>query len=904
MEGERNMSDFRAEAAARLAAFNLPAADEPRIVEELALHLEARYSELRRDGLEDATARRQVLDEISDDALVEGGWLSLPARAPAPAPITPAGGSVDGLLQDLRYAMRSLRRQPSFTITAVLALALGIGGTTAVLATLDAVLLRPMPFPHADRLFVPVGQNLSRGIPRATVCFADAQDWRRESGLFAELSIWQPFNADLTGLGDPERVQAALVDQQFFRVVDVMPAMGRTLAAADHEPGAPDVIVISHALWQRRFGGAPDVVGRQVTLGGEPREIVGVLPAKRVWPSEVALFVPMNTAGLGPDVTERRDNMIFNPLARLADGISADAASARLAEIAARIERDHPRVRTGWTATLVPLRDYMVDANVSLALYTLLAAVSGVLLIACANVANLALVRGSGRTRELAIRLSLGASRARLVQQLLVESAVLTGISTVAGVALSVVGMRALVAMAPPGTPFLDDVSLDGRVLTGAIAAGAVAMAIAGVIPAVLAASLRTAAALRDGSAGAGSPRRASRLRSGLVVAEITAAVVLASGSALLIRSFARLTHVDPGVTINRVASGRISIPGSRYDTAARRLQFADALVARLAASPDIERAALTSFVPAGGGGFGLGRMFLAEGRPSAPDGSGELLALWNTVTPGYFSTLGIRLREGRDFDTRDTENGRPVMIVSRLFAQRMFPGESPIGKRVKSSRDENEYREVIGVAEEVRYWGLAERQAAPLVYVPWAQDVPFAGAIVARSRGDRAEPILPSMRGALLAVDPQMALADLRTLEASAARSIVTERYSMLLLSVLAAAALTLSALGVYAVTSHVFAMRRREMGIRLALGSSRRALYELVFRHTFRLAAVGLVLGTGIAALGTRWLESLLFSTSPADSAAWSTMTGVVLLSTLLACAVPAWRAASTDPVSALRE
>ena len=900
------MSDFKAEAAARLAPFDLPAADEARIVEELALHLEARYAELRRDGLDDAAARRQVLDEISDDALRQGGWLSLPAHAApqAQAPMAAATRPVDALVQDLRYAMRSLRRQPGFAIASVLALGLGIGGTTAVLGTLDAVLVRPMPFPHADRLFVPVGQNLSRGIPRSSVCFADAEDWRREPGLFAELALWQPANADLTGLDDPERVQLALVDQRFFRVVDVAPLMGRTFVAGDHEPGAADVIVISHALWQRRFGGAADVVGRRVTLGGEPREIVGVLPAKQVWPADVALFVPMNTADLEPDVTERRDNMIFNALARLPDGVPADAVRSRLAAIAARIERDHPRERTGWTTTIVPLRDYIVDRNVSLALYTLLAAVGGVLLIACANVANLALVRGSSRARELAIRLSLGASPARLIQQLVVESGVLTVLSTALGIALSIAGMRALVAMAPQGTPFLDDVGLDGRVLFAAIAAGAVAMVIAGVVPAVMAASARMTAALRDGSAGAGSSRRASRLRSGLVVAEITAAVVLASGSALLIRSFARLTHVDPGVTLDRVASGRISIPESRYDTEARRLQFVNTLVARLGASPDIEQAALTSFVPAGGGGFGLGRMFAAEGRPTAPDGSGESLGLWNTVTPGYFATLGIRLREGRDFDTRDTAGGRPVMIVSRLFAQRMFPGESAIGKRVKSTRDENVYREVIGVAEEVRYWGLAEREPAPLVYVPWAQDVSFGGSIVARSRSGRAEAILPSIRSALRAVDPQMGIANLRTLEDSAARSIVTERYSTLLLSVLAAAALVLSGLGVYAVTSHVFAMRRREMGVRLALGSSRSRLYRLVFGHAFRLAAIGLALGVGIAAVGTRWLESLLFSTSPADSAAWGTMAGVVLLSTLVACAVPARRAASTDPVSALRD
>ncbi|HZB26650.1 MAG TPA: ABC transporter permease [Vicinamibacterales bacterium] len=899
------MTEFRAEAAARLAAFDLPAADAPRMIEELALHLEARYAELRRDGQDDVSARRQVLDEITDDELRQGGWLSLPIRTvAAPVPTAHSSAPADALLRDLQYAVRSLRRQPGFMIAAVLALALGIGATTAVVGTLDAVLLRPMPFPHADRLFVPAGQNLSRGITRSSVCFADAEDWRQEPGLFEALALWQGGNADLTGLGDPERVQIALVDRHFFRVVDVVPLLGRNLLPPDHDPDAPDVIVISHALWQRRFGGAADVVGRHVTVGGEPREIVGVLPARRVWPSEAALFIPMNTASLGPDVTEKRDNMMFNALARLPDGVSAEAAATRLAAIAARVERDHPKIRTGWTITLVPLRDYIVDTNVSLALYTLLTAVGGVLLIACANVANLALVRGSSRARELAIRLSLGASRTRLVQQLLVESAVLVVLSTALGIALAVAGMRALVAMAPPGTPFLDDVRLDGRVLSVAIAAGALAMTIAGVIPAVLAASTRATTALRDGSAGAGASRRGSRVRSSLVIAEIAAAVVLVSGSALLIRSFARLTRVDPGVTLDRVASGRISIPASRYDTEARRLQFSEALVARLAASPDVERAALTSFVPAGGGGFGLGRMFVAEGRSTGPDGSGELLALWNVVTPGYFSTLGITLPGGRDFDTRDGAGGRPVMIVSKLFAQRMFPGESPIGKRVKSSRDENVYREVVGVAEEVRYWGLAERQPAPLVYVPWAQDVPFGGSIVARSRGARADAILPSIRAALLAVDPQMAIADLRTLEASAARSIVTERYSTLLLSVLAGAALLLSGLGVYAVSSHVFAMRRREMGIRLALGSSRSRLYRLVLTHALRLAAIGLALGAGIAAIGTRWLESLLFGTSPADSAAWGAMAAVVLLSTLLACAVPAWRTASTDPVSALRD
>jgi putative ABC transport system permease protein len=901
------MNDFKAEAAARLAALDLPGPDHPALVEELAQHLDARYAELRRDGDDHETATRRALDEISDEALRRGGWHTLRLQhdaTPMPPPAVPASGRIEALVRDLRYAARSLWRQRSFTTAAVLALGLGIGGTTAVLGTLDAVLLRPMPFPHADRLFVPVGQNLPRGIPRASVCYADVQDWRREAGLFDEVTLYQTGNADLTGAGEPERVTLAVVDQRFFRLVDVVPQLGRTLQPADHAPGAPDVIVISHGLWLRRFGGAPDVVGQRVALGGEPREIVGVMPPRQVFLSDVAMFVPLDTAGLPADVTERRDNMLFNALARLPAGASPERAAARVAALAARIARDHPRERTDWGATLVPLREYMVPENTSLALYTLLAAVIAVLFIACANVANLALVRGSGRARELAVRVSLGASRGRLVQQLVVEAVVLAALSTVVGVALAIAGMRALVIMAPPGTPFLDDVALDARVVLAAIAAGAIALLIAGVVPALLTSSMRLGAALRDGSAGAGSSRRAARLRSALVVVEIAAAVVLASGSALLIRSFARLTQVDAGVTLERVASGRISIPGARYDTPARRLQLAESVVARLTASPDIEHAAMTSFVPAGGGGFGLGRLFAAEGRPIPTDGSGEQMALWNVVTPGYFATLGIPLREGRDFDARDAAGGRPVMIVSRRFAERVFPGESAIGKRVKSTRDENVFREVVGIAEDVRYWGLAEREITPLVYVPWAQDVPFGGAIVARSRGDGAGAILPSIRRALQAADPQIAIAELRTLEASAARSIVTERYSTLLLSALASIALILSALGVYGVTSHVFAMRRREMGIRLALGSSRGSLYQLVFGHAFRLAALGLAIGAVAAAFATRWLQTLLFGTSPADSAAWGAMVGVVLLSTVLACAVPAWRAASTNPVSVLRE
>jgi putative ABC transport system permease protein len=899
------MADWRSEVRTRLGGLGLSPEREAEVVDELAQHLAEREGDLRRAGSSPDEARRLALDDIGpgDDRLRAELARLRQARSARPAPTgILARGLVASIAQDLRYGTRALLQQPGFAIATVLALAIGIGSTAAIFGAVDTVLLRPMPFAHADRLYVPISVNAARHIDQGSISFADYVDWRQQTDVFAHVALIRTTNLDVTSEGgDPERVELAQVSEDFFPLVDVIPVAGRTLAAADHADGAGLVAVISYGLWVDRFGRAGDILTRILRISGRPTRIVGVLPPRGVWPDTTQVFVPLKPSAFGADERTRRDNLIFDALARLRDSVSPSVAQGRLAAMAARLEHDNPVIRKGWTNTIIPLRDFIVDANLKVALYVLFGAAGAVLLIACANVANLSLVRGSSRARELAVRLSLGASRRRIMQQLVLEGVVLAAAGAAVGAGLAVLVLKGLAVIAPDGTPFLDQMHMNGRVLAANVCIGGVAALLSSVVPAWSNSALRLGAALRDGTTGSGASRGASRLRHGLVIAEIAAAVVLLTGAALLIRSFNHLSHVDPGVDLDRVLSARISIPTARYASDASRATFVQALVARLDADPAIDRAALTSYVPAGGGGFGLGRVFLAEGRPAPPAGT-DVAARWNVVTPDYFSTVGIRVREGRAFSDQDRAATTPVMIVSSSFGRAMFPGESPIGRRVRSWRDENLLREIVGVVDDVKVEGLADRER-PLVYVPHTQNSWGGLLIVVRARRGDPTALAAPVRKAVGALDPALALADVRSLADSARRSIADRRYATLLLSVLAAVALALSALGVYSVTSHVFALRRREMGIRLALGASRGHLYGLVLRHGLGLVAVGLLIGVAGAALATQLVASLLFETPATDTSAWASMTGLLALSATLACLIPARRAAGADPTAALR-
>jgi putative ABC transport system permease protein len=904
--------DWRAVVRAHVPPLELER--EPEILDELSQHLADLYDEALAEGRSadeafaiacaalpderDRLARDLVTARRSLPGLIADRWTEpvLDTRTASGRARTLLGGS----RRDVVHAIKSLRQAPGYVAVALLTLALGIGANSAIFAAVDTILLRPMPYAHADRLVVPLSVNVARDIDQGSVSYADYADWRRESDIFEAVALWRPITVDLTGVGQPERIRAVQVSREYFQVMTMTPVLGRTLLPADHEDKAPRVAVISFGLWQRLLGGAPDAVGPVVRIAGIPFEIVGVLPARVVFPNEAALIVPL-PARMDTDTLTRRDNLIFFAIARLRDGVSLERGNALLATIAARLERDYPESRKGWTNRLQPLREFLVSEDVRRGLWVLLAAVGVVLLIGCANLAHLALVRGLSRARELGVRIALGASRWRLIRELGVECLLLSVGGAAAGTALAVWMIHALAAIAPPEAPFVEDLGIDVRVLVATTIGTVLAILVAGVLPAVATSRVQPGPALKDGSPGAGSSRRVRILRHSLIVAEIAGAVILLVGAALLLRSFWRLQHVDPGVDVDRVLAARITLSRT-YANSAQSAAFFQRLIERLDAQPGVQSSAATSFVPIGGGGFGLGRVFLAEGWPEPPVGR-DVSAQWNVVTPDYFRTIGIPILQGRSFTRDDRADSTPVAIVSRSFASRMFGDESPLGKRTRSWRDENLLREIVGVVGEVRYTGLGEREVSRQVYVPHTQNSWGLMNIVVRSASASPAALESTVRREVRALDPDLAVSNIATLREIARDSVAVERYTTMLLSMLAATALALGAIGIYGVISHAVSMRRRELGLRSALGASPRQLSGLVLIQGWRLTAVGLVLGLAGAFVTSRLLQRLLFETESRDPIVYIAIVTVIAIVTSLACLGPARRAARVDPLTALR-
>ena len=805
------------------------------------------------------------------------------------------------LWQDLRFGVRMLLKKPGYTVVAVLTLSLGIGSTTAIFSVVDAVLLRPLPYRDAERLVVPVSFSPSSGVDDGSVSYADHLDWKREQ-IFEHVAVIDNVTtgADLSGgTGEPERVQLALVSEDYFAVLGLSPLVGRIFQADDFNRHGTRSVVITHGLWQRRYGGDQRIIGQDIYLNGRPYPVVGVAPPDTLWPDDRDVIMPLAVEPTNPDM-QRRDNQIFAAIARLKPGANLEQASAAMATIAHRLEQDYPESRKGWSNRAVPLHDHIVGKQLRTSLWMLLAAVGFVLLITCANVANLLLARAATRENEMAIRLALGAGRVRLVRQLLTESFTLAALGGALGFLSALWGVDGLKALAPAATPRLAEVHVSATVLVFALAITGVTAILCGLIPALQTTRSDLNHTLKESTRQSAGGVHGQRSRSALIVAEVALSLVLLVGAGLMIRSFARVQQIDPGVQVDRLVTMEIIAPSVRYPDEVRVLAFYRSLIERLESTPGIESAAVSSALPLGGGGFYLGRSFLAQGRPEPPAGT-DVGGEWNVVSPGYFGTSGTRLIKGRDFDDRDTETGNAVIIVNETFARRMFPNEEPLGKRVRSWRDENKLREIVGVVADVRYWGRDD-ELRGLVYVPHAQNVWRSMALSVRTRGDPST-VISSIREQIKTVDKDLALANLTTMTTVLDRSVASRRSSMVLLAAFSVAALLLAAIGICGVLFYAVAQRGHEIGVRMALGAQARDVLRLIMMQGFKLALLGVAIGLGASFVLTRLMKSLLYEVSTTDPLTFAAIALLLMLVALAACYLPARRATKVDPMVAIR-
>ena len=804
--------------------------------------------------------------------------------------------------QDVRYAARLMARSPGFTFVAVITLGLGIGANTAIYSVVHAVLLRPLPYEDSDRLVAPCSVHAARGWEDGNVTYADYLDWKRDK-VFEHVAVIDDTttSADLSGDEgrEPERVSLALVTEDYFTVLRAGALHGRLLQPSDYTaPGAPRPLVISDGLWKRRYGSDPAIVGKIIRLNGRPYPVVGVVEGKRTWPIDRDVFFPY---AVGPDPGDllRRDNMLFVAIARLRPDRSIEETDAVLAGMARRLEIEHPESRSGWSNRATPLLQEIVGRQVRTSLLMLLTAVGFVLLIACVNVSNLLLTRATARGQELAIRLAHGAGQLRLVRQLLTEGMLLALLGGVTGLLFAIWGVGFLKSVVPEDTPRLAELGISPIVLLFTLGISVLTALLCSLMPAWQAARSDIQLALRESARSGGLQPRRQRVKNVLVVGEVALSLMLLVGAGLMIRSFGRVQQIDPGLDVERLVTMELRAPSIRYPQD-KVVPFYGHLVESVASTPGVDSAAISSTMPFGGGGFYLGRSFLAEGRPEPPAGP-DAQGQWNVVGPGYFRTTGMRLIRGREFEGSDTAGSNPVIIVNENLARSMFPGEDPIGKRIRSWRDENQLREIVGVVADVRYFGRDD-ELRNLVYVPHTQNAWRSMVLNVKTRSDPAGAIA-AIRASIRGLDADLAVANLHTVTTLLDRSVAPRRAGMLLLALFAALAGALAAIGLYGVLSQVVLQRVHEIGIRMALGARSEDVSRMIVRQGMKLAGAGIAIGLLGAFALTRLMRGLLYGVSATDPATYAGIAILLATVALVACFVPALRAARVDPMVALR-
>ena len=796
---------------------------------------------------------------------------------------------------DLRHALRLLLKSPGFSALIVVVLALGIGANTAIFSIVDGVLLKPLPFADASRLIAI--DTTVRNEPDDSA-YLDVLDWRAQSGTVEHIAAYATAAVTLTGRGEAASIPMAVVTPGIFPLLGVAPLAGRVLGPDDDTRGAARTAVISETLWARSFGRDLSILGKPALLDGDPIVIVGVMPARFEFPFDTEnppqIWMPVLASRFSAQWAEQRGASFLKAIGRLRAGVALPAAQAELSAIAARIEAANPRNGTHGIVVR-PFQEVLVK-NYRPALVALLGAVAAVLLIACANIANLLLARGTSRRREMAVRTALGASRLRIVRQLLIESLALAAAGGAAGTVVALWGIDALVRISPLQIPRLNTVHIDRSVLAFTVLASLLTGALCGLLPALQLSRSNPGDALKDGDRG-GSSSGGARTRHLLVVAEVALSLILLASAGLLMRSLSGLQHVSPGFTTQRAITMQLLLPQTRYGNAASMIAFYRRLHDEVAAMPAVSGAAVATTLPMTGSDITMG--FTPDGR--ATDPNVRTSAAFFGVSPDYFSTMGIAIVRGRGFTERDDERAAAVVVVNETMAAKYWPGEDPIGQRVTLSYNRTGPREIVGIARDVKQTSLTDAVASqlytPFVQAPW----PFLTAVARTTAAP--ETAAGSLRQVLARLDPEQASGDIRTFDQYLARSIATPRFTAILLGAFASLALLLAGFGLYGVMAYSVAQRRREIGIRMALGAQAADVRSLVVSQAVRLGAAGLAIGLAGALAVTRVLDSLLFGVSASDPLTFAAVAAALITVLLLAAYLPARRATRVDPIVALR-
>ena len=812
------------------------------------------------------------------------------------------------LLQDLRYSVRTLLKRPGFVITITLILALGIGANTTIFSVVNAVLMRPLPYEAPDRIVMIWETNQSQAVPRSIVSPANFLDWKQQNNIFDHLAAFRFWYYNVTGAGDPERYQGARVSADFFPLLGVKPEFGRNFGPEEEQVGRDHVVILSQALWQRRYGADQNIIGQLLTIDGEPFTIIGVLPASfrfiKVLNAEVDLWMPISFT---PQQLTREDRSI-TVYGRLKPGVSLAQAQAQMDGITRRLEQQYSKTNSGWAAQVNNLQEQSTKPIRPL-LLILMVVVGFVLLIACANVANLLLARATTRQKDVAIRLALGSSRSRLMRQLLIENLLLALLGGAAGLLLAFWGMNFLSVIVRDRVSYLEKLTIDLRVLAFTLLVSILVGIIVGLIPGLRASGLNLSDALKEGGRALSEAPSRRRLRNLFVVLEVTLAVPLLIGAGLMLRSSLLLQNIDRGIDLKNVLTMQISLPKAKYSTAQQTTAFYQQALQRIQSEPGVQSASAVNFLPLTN--FGDATSLTIQGRnPPAP--GQEVNASYKVIDQNYFHAMGIPLLRGRYFTEQDNDESHGVVMINQTMARRFWPNADPIGKSIKPNfpsarvpwrpESSNSWLLITGVVGDVKEVGLNNEQSAE-IYIPYLQNPSSLMNILVRSTPDPLR-LAPAVRRQLLAVDADQPVYNVKTMEDVFSQSIAAPNVITSLLGIFAAVALILAAIGVYSVMSYSVAQRTHEVGVRMALGAQHQHVLRMILGQGLKLVLIGVGLGVTAAFAVTRVMSNLLFGVTATDSQVFVAVPVLLIAVAILASYLPARRALRVDPIVALRE